>query len=198
MSGPELLQLTTAHSGRACQGEFFSGDLAYIREDETSVFLALLDVAGHGRAAYRLAHEIETLLSEAADDDLVSLIEMLHQILLGKNGAVIILGRYDRDSGILSFIQIGDTHARIFGPRARRLVSQEGMLGHAIPTPIVSHEQLSSGDTVVFCTDGISVRYDLVDIQGRRSLDVLELAEKIIQDFGKQHDDATCVVWRCS
>jgi len=95
-------------------------------------------------------------------------------------------------------VQIGDTHGKIFGSKRRTLVGQAGMLGHAIRTPDVRSEMLSAGDTMVLCSDGISERYDLSEIQGYRTMAAEALAQRIVEQFGKDHDDATCLVVRCA
>ena len=71
------------------------------------------------------------------------------------------------------------------------------MLGHAIRTPRVRTETLSADDTLVLCTDGVSERYDLDEIQGYQTMPTEVLARQIVERFGKDHDDATCLVVRC-
>ncbi len=53
------------------------------------------------------------------------------------------------------------------------------MLGHAIRTPDVRSETLSAADTLVLCTDGVSERYDLNEIQGHRTIPVDALAGSV-------------------
>ena len=71
------------------------------------------------------------------------------------------------------------------------------MIGHAIRSPRVRTETLSADDTLVLCTDGVSERYDLNEIQGYQTLSTEALARRIVEQFGKDHDDATCLVVRC-
>ena len=117
---------------------------------------------------------------------------------MGGRGAVMIAGILDTESLAFTFVQIGDSHGRIFGPRRRSLVGKTGMLGHAIRTPDVRSEMLSAADTLVLCTDGVSERYDLNEIQGHRTIPADALARRIVEQFGKVHDDATCLVARCA
>ena len=183
--------------GRPCRGEHYSGDVAFIHEHGAGAFLAMVDAAGHGRSAHRVATEVETILRSEDTTDLAALVQSLHRQLMGGPGAVIIAGFLDAESLVFTFVQIGDVHGKVFGPRRRTLVGQAGMLGHAIRTPNIRSETLFAGDTLVLCTDGVSERYDLAEIQGYRTISADALAHRIVEIFGKGHDDATCLVVRC-
>jgi serine phosphatase RsbU (regulator of sigma subunit) len=186
-----------ASYGRSCRGERYSGDLAFIQEHRSELFLAIVDAVGHGRSAYGVAMEVKSILRSENSDDLLALIQILHQRLKGGPGAVMIAGKLDSESRVFTFVQIGDSHGKIFGPRRRSLVGVAGMLGHAIRTPRVRIETLSADDTLVLCTDGVSERYDLDEIQGYQTMPTEALARRIVEQFGKDHDDATCLVVRC-
>jgi hypothetical protein len=144
-----------------------------------------------------VATQVESILRSEDTDDLAALVQTLHRRLKGGPGAVMIAGVLDTESLAFTFVQIGDSHGRIFGPRRRSLVGEAGMLGHAIRTPNVRSETLSAADTLVLCTDGISERYDLSEIQGHQTIPADALARRIVEQFGKDHDDATCLVVRC-
>jgi len=186
-----------ASFGRACRGEHYSGDLAYVHDHDAGVFLAIVDAAGHGRSAHCVATEIEKILRSEDTNDLAALIQSMHQQLMGGPGAVVIAGFLDTENMDFTFVHIGDVHGKIFGPRHRTLVGQAGMLGHAIRTPNIQRESLFAADTLVLCTDGISERYDLAEVQGHRRMSTDVLARQIVKQFGKDHDDATCIVVKC-
>ena len=69
--------------GRACRGEYYSGDLAYIHEQGAATFLAVVDAAGHGRLAHGVAEDVAALFQSAYISDLAALVQSLHQQLRG-------------------------------------------------------------------------------------------------------------------
>lgn len=190
-------EIDVACHGRACRGEHYSGDLAFIREQAPDTFLAVVDAAGHGRSAYRVVLEVENILRAADVRDLMTLVPRLHDQLKGGPGAVVIAGYLNRESLEFTYVRIGDSHGRIFGPRGRSLQGQAGMLGNVIPTPKIYRDTLGRGDILVLCTDGINERYDLAKIPGSQTISADVLAHRIVEQFGKDHDDATCIVVSC-
>jgi phosphoserine phosphatase RsbX len=186
-----------AFHGRACKGEHYSGDLAFIRELDTVTFLAIVDAAGHGRSAYTVVLEVEKILTETDVRDLMALISRLHERLKGGPGAVVIAGYLNRENLEFTYVRIDDSHGRIFGARGRSLQGQAGMLGHAIPTPEIFCDTLGRGDVLVVCTDGIAERFDLANIPGSLTASASDLAPRIVEKYGKGHDDATCLVVSC-
>ena len=108
--------------GRARRGEHYSGDLAFIHEHGAKIFLAIVDAAGHGRSAHRVATQVESILRSENTDDLAALVQSLHRRLMGGPGAVMIAGVLDTESLAFTFVQIGNSHGKVFGPRRRSLV----------------------------------------------------------------------------
>jgi len=190
-------EIEMAFFGRACRGEHYSGDLAFIREQGPETFLSIFDAAGHGRSAHMVVLGIEKILRTSDVEDVTTLVPELHEHLTGGPGGVVIAGNLNRESLEFRYVRIGDSHGRIFGPRNRSLQGQAGMLGNVIPTPEIHSETLGRGDILVLCTDGISERFDLAQIPGNQTISAEVLAHRIVDQFGKGHDDATCLVVRC-
>jgi hypothetical protein len=111
-------EIDVACHGRACRGEHYSGDLAFIREQDPDTFLAVVDAAGHGRSAYMVVLEVENILRAADVRDLMTLVPRLHDQLKGGPGAVVIAGYLNRESLEFTYVRIGDSHGRISAPVA--------------------------------------------------------------------------------
>ncbi|ETW97534.1 MAG: hypothetical protein ETSY1_22260 [Candidatus Entotheonella factor] len=74
---------------RPCLGYRVAGDTALIQEHEEGVFLAIVDVLGHGRAAHALARTIQSFLLSHVSANLISLMNNLHAHIHGSRGACV-------------------------------------------------------------------------------------------------------------
>ena len=85
---------------------------------------------------------------------------------------------------------------RRFGKTETRFVSQDGVLGQNMRTPLHQTLQLEPGDLIVLYTDGVSDRFTSDDYPGVLRHTPQEAANNIVQRFGKDHDDAACIAVR--
>jgi len=183
---------------RPCPGEHLSGDAVVIRPLEQGLFVAIVDVLGHGPEAHELTHVIDAYLARYGSADVSGLMTRLHQHLIGTRGAAVGLCAIDTAAGRIDYAGIGNTVMRRFGKVESRLVSQDGVLGQNMRTPLAQTLQLDPGDVIVLYTDGVSDRFTSNDYPGVLRHAPKEVASNIVQRFGKNHDDAACVAVRYS
>jgi serine phosphatase RsbU (regulator of sigma subunit) len=181
---------------RPCLGERVSGDAAVIRPLEQGLFVAIVDVLGHGPEAHELAQVIEAYLARYGSSDVSGLLTRLHQHLKGTRGAAVGLCAIDTARGRIDYVGIGNTAMRLFGKAETRLVSQDGVLGQNMRTPRPQTLQLEPGDLIVLYTDGVSDRFTSDDYPGVLRHAAKEVASNIVQRFGKDYDDAACIAVR--
>jgi serine/threonine protein phosphatase PrpC len=90
----------------------------------------------------------------------------------------------------------------VVGARRFTGVSRDGVLGRRWPTPFVQSAELQPDDLLLLWTDGIpgSLPQALTARDEGdpplASLDVDEIAERVVDRFAKGHDDAACLVAR--
>ena len=181
---------------RPCQGEQLSGDAVVIRPLEQGLFVAIVDVLGHGPEAHELTHVIDAYLTHYGTSDISGLMTRLHQHLKGSRGAAVGLCAIDATTGRIDYAGIGNTTMRRFGKTETRLVSQDGVLGQNMRTPLHQMLQLEPGDLIVLYTDGVSDRFTSDDYPGILRHTPKEVANNIVQRFGKDYDDAACIAVR--
>jgi anti-sigma regulatory factor (Ser/Thr protein kinase)/serine/threonine protein phosphatase PrpC len=190
------LPLDFATYSRPCRGEYLNGDLAMIEQRDQLMLLAVIDGLGHGPEAHRVASLARDHLKKHWTEDVVANIRRLHDALRGSLGAVAGIAVINTQTGEARFTGIGNIAYRLFGPRATRMVSMAGHLGHQIRTPQVQRHRLTDEDVVVMYSDGVKDRFDQNDYPQLRYQSAETIARTIVDRFGKAHDDATCLALR--
>lgn len=183
---------------RAFLGERVSGDAGIVIEEADGLFLAIIDVLGHGREAHEVAVSISAFLDKQDRSDLCRLLVDLDQHLRGTRGAAAGFARIDHASGRLRYAGIGNTVIRKIGPEPIRLVSRDGTLGHIMRTPREEELDIGRQDVVLLHTDGVPDHFDLDEYPGFARDSAKAIAHNIVRLFGKAHDDATCIALKYS
>jgi phosphoserine phosphatase RsbX len=181
---------------RAADGFAAGGDVTVVRESNGRLVLCVIDVLGHGPAAHAVATEAEALLSRETCDDVTRLMAILDQALAGTIGAAAAIATLQPDGRVGQYIGVGNTVARIFGRNERRLVSVDGIVGQPHASPRVVEFTLGVDDVLVLHTDGISSRFDVANYPQLVSEHVETSARELIKRFGRNYDDAACIVAR--
>jgi len=190
----EVLEYSSTN--RPCQGEYLSGDAVVIHSLEQGLFVAIVDVLGHGTEANELTHVIEAYLNRYYSRDVSGVIERLHQHLKGTRGAAVGLCAIDKLTGRIEYAGIGNTAMRLFGKTETRFVSRDGVVGQNMRTPRPQSARLEPGDLIVLYTDGVSDRFTSQEYPGVLHHAPEEVVRNIVQRFGKDHDDAACIAVR--
>jgi negative regulator of sigma-B (phosphoserine phosphatase) len=84
---------------RSCIGESVSGDAVVIHPLEHGLFVAIVDVLGHGPEAHELTHVIDAFLERQAPSKVSDLMTGLHRHLKGTRGAAVGLCAIDSEAG---------------------------------------------------------------------------------------------------
>ena len=183
---------------RPCFGEVVSGDGTVLMPVGHGVFAAILDVLGHGQRAHELARMCERWLLDHAHPDLAGLMLELHREIRGSLGAALMLAYLDPHAASMSVLGVGNTRLYAIGATPLGLMGQPGILGGGqLPRPRPSVVKIAPGDLVVFATDGISEQLDAQHIAVWRHLAPERIAQQMLREHGRTHDDATCMVLRC-
>ena len=197
LNAPEPLEpLEQASLIRPCPGEWLSGDAVVVRPLDGGLFVAIVEVLGHGPEAFVLAVVIEAYLARYCSFDVAGLMTRLHQHLKGTRGAAVGFCAIDTMTGRVSYVGTGNTVLRRFGKAETRLVSQDGVVGQNLRTPRPQTLQLDSGDTIVLYTDGVSDRFTSDEYPGILRHAPKEIVGNIVERFGKGYDDAACIAVR--
>ena len=178
-----------------------SGDIVLVDETNEKVFIALIDVAGHGDEAYEIALKCKDYIEQKYnnDSDLIKLMEELHQFLKSipnqkfKRGAVGVLCNFYKKEGTGELVAVGDPSIYGFGSMDLKIIPRPGVIGYQMRSLKKKEIRLKSGDVLVFHTDGIK---ECLSTEPLKSNDktARELAEYIMNNYRRYEDDASCVV----
>jgi negative regulator of sigma-B (phosphoserine phosphatase) len=188
--------LVHASELRPCLGERLSGDAVIVRDLDDGLFVAIIDVLGHGPEAHALTEVIHPYLEQYATLDVAALMQRLHQHLRGTRGAAVGLCAIDRATHKMDYVGIGNTAIRRFGTSETRLVSKEGVVGQNMRSPLLQTVALHPGDLVLLYTDGVSDHFGAADYPGVRSHAPEEIVQTVLDRYGKDHDDSACIAIR--
>ncbi|RLD26012.1 MAG: hypothetical protein DRI70_06245, partial [Bacteroidetes bacterium] len=171
-------------------------DTGFVSFEEEQLFVGIVDGAGHGPEAHSLAQTSRDFIEKNKDMELPDLMSALHENLRGSRGGVALIGKLDYRSLQFRYVGIGNIVLRKFGNSSEQAVTQDGVIGYEIRTPKEKLMQLSGADVLVMHTDGIKSYFNENDYPGILNDNAKTIANNLIKKFGKNNDDATCIVIR--
>ena len=188
--------ISVASFVRNCVGERVSGDTVIMTQQEEHLFLAIVDALGHGPQANSVAQQAEQFLKDHWKADVLQTMLGLHKALSGTIGAAAGLCVVDTLKREVHYAGVGNTVFRIVGSREARLISVDGIVGIHMHEPNVQNLKLNVSDVVLLYTDGVSDRFTVEQYPQIIYHSPAAVAHRVVERFGKTHDDATCMVMR--
>jgi anti-sigma regulatory factor (Ser/Thr protein kinase) len=181
----------------AIRGESTSGDAWRLIATPERLYLLLVDGLGHGAGAAAAASiAIDTFApnAEGGPDQAISAID---RAMRGSRGAAASVAYVDRATRTLRFCGVGNVDGRVhLGPETTaHLLPQNGIIGHAMPTPRVLHADWPPRSRVVMHSDGVSSRWRLDAYPGLASAHPAIVAGVLYRDFGRDRDDVSVIVY---
>jgi anti-sigma regulatory factor (Ser/Thr protein kinase) len=192
--GPEI---DCAYVIRPCQGELVSGDAVYVDRRGDHLLVVLIDALGHGPDASRAARLAQSVLRDSKKASVITLVQALHEALAATVGAAAGICEIDLATRTGQYCAVGNTVGRLLGKRDLRLHATPGVLGSNLRPPRQDRFHLEPGEMLVMYSDGISDRFGTEDYPQIGYQHARTIATNLLARFGKQHDDASCVVVRC-
>lgn len=181
-------------SQRPAHNEKVCGDSAIVIPEERYTFIAVVDGLGHGPQAARAAQAFCSIAEENRNRPLQDILMTAHEGLGATRGVAAALVRIEQKKRELFFSGIGNIGIYARSRETIQPISSSGIVGHHVKPAREFKYSLYSGDIIAIFTDGIQSAFE---IGTYKHLDVEEMADAILTDHGKAHDDATCVVIRC-
>jgi|YNPNPStandDraft_1061719.scaffolds.fasta_scaffold00315_4 serine/threonine protein phosphatase PrpC len=179
-------------------GNRVSGDACLVWEDGPRALVALADGLGSGEKAGHSAQLAVQGVAENAEAALDHILAYCHYTILaaGGVGAMMSLLRLDESTHTLEFSGVGNIRFLAHSRQVIQPITRYGYLGLRLPTLSVFRSRYDPGDLFILHTDGISSRFHLANHRADLAGEVQAFAERILEMYGKSHDDATVIVIR--
>jgi len=165
--------------------------------------LCVVDGLGHGELAKRAAKAAVIYVAEHLTDSLPAIFAGCDEALRSTRGVAMGVAVIDDRAGTLSYAGVGNTRAMIVragscGAAANTLTlsSNFGIVGAGYRKLTPATVPLSSGDLVLLYTDGMPEGVDLSGYDHALRADLPRLAERVLQDWGTETDDAAILMFR--
>jgi serine phosphatase RsbU (regulator of sigma subunit) len=189
-----------AFASRFKSGERVTGDRAVAVPFADGVLIAAIDGLGHGEDAAAAAGLAAATLEREPGENVIALVQRCHRALVGTRGAAMSIASLDTHRGVITWISVGNVEGIVVqsgsdGHAVRsRLTTRGGVVGSALPVLRAEVLGLMGGDVLVFATDGVDQSFG--DDLRRDPRRVDEIANELLERFGKKTDDSLVVVAR--
>lgn len=180
-------------ASRPKPGEIQSGDHYLLVEEPERYLVAVADGLGHGPAAAEASKAACSFLALHPAGTPRELIEACSQAIRHTRGAALTVMAFDLSRHQVSYAGVGNVETVSKTVDYVRTVNSPGIVGRNLRTILQTSDRVHPGDIFVLYSDGISSRFRLEDYL---ALEPQPMADAILANHAKDHDDATCLVLR--
>ncbi len=182
---------------RPRRGMDANGDAFVVKQWADHALVGVLDGLGHGEAAQGVARPARLFLEEHYDQPLDRLFAGVDRLCRRTRGLVMALAHVDLAAGHFDFASVGNVEARLLGSKeGRTFVVRRGILGVNAPRPAVTTHPWTPASILVLHSDGLRSHWRAEDFPLAIWCSAAGAAHRLLQDLGKDEDDATVVVVR--
>ena len=178
---------------RPALGQIVNGDSCFVYEWDEKTVLAVFDGLGHGAGANEASEKAKQCLIDNCQYDLDKVILNIHTCLHDTRGAAAAVVKIDRKEHCLSSCAVGNVDVRILAEPPMHPAPTDGILGLNLRKPLKFEYKYSGLTAVMLHSDGISDRFNVTDYISFQT-EPQQTAEKIMKEWGKEHDDATIIL----
>jgi negative regulator of sigma-B (phosphoserine phosphatase) len=189
---------------RSFLGDPHCGDACAYWQGDGEITLCVVDGLGHGRGAEKAARAALDYVAQHVSEPLPDIFAGCDLAIGTTRGVVMGIAVVDERMGTLTYAGVGNPRLLIVrAHRSRpdlesviRLSNRPGIVGGGCGKVSPETVPLGLGDLVILCTDGIPGGMDIAGYEDALTTDVRQLAERIVQDWGRVSDDVAVLVFR--
>ena len=182
--------MKSAAFSRPFKGLSVCGDSFVIEERNGTFLAAVIDGLGHGFESWVAAEKAAEVIRANVELSVEPILMRCHKELRSTRGAAVGILKVEED-GQGQFCGVGNIEVQAMSGTAPSVFCLAGIVGHNLRTSKVMSFQMKPGDIYCVLSDGVSSRANLKSCLPGAPDDV---AKRIVEQFGKDHDDATALV----
>jgi len=176
---------------RPFRGLTVCGDRFFTAEAGGSVVAAVIDGLGHGFESSEAAERAVEVIRDHLDLSPEAIVLRCHEGLRATRGAAVGVLKIE-PSGQGQFCGVGNIEVQSLAGRPPSIFCLAGIVGHNLRQARSMPFQMDAGDVYCVMSDGVSARGD--GKKGCLPGPPDEVARKIVETWGRAHDDATALV----
>lgn len=181
---------------RSYQNDVHCGDACACWESDGRITMLVVDGLGHGKEAEIAAKTAEKYVDRCFSESIRDIFTGCDNVLRSTRGAAMGLAVVDKAENTITYAGIGNTRALLMGSSTVRFSSNYGILGTGFKRLTPETRSIQKGSLILLYTDGIDEMIDLFDYPGDTIRDPEVLANRIIEDWGRDTDDAAVMVYK--
>lgn len=176
-------------------GETVSGDGAAVKRYKDRTVLMLGDGLGHGAGAHEAVTAAIRAFEASASAEPTEMIREMHNAVKKTRGLVATVCVMDHRKKKWYICGVGNIHSRIQrGLEYKNYICNNGIIGLNIPGRLESTEyEMEKLQYMILCSDGLRVKWDLLQYPGILKYDPILLAAVLYKDHARRTDDMTIV-----
>jgi phosphoserine phosphatase RsbX len=190
-----MTKLDVGVATRPIAGQRECGDCGGAWVSGCRTVVALADGLGHGPSAAAASSAFVAYVAEHFEEELEGLVRMAGKAIAGTRGAAVAIVRIDCESQRLWFAGVGNIELHSLSRERIAPVSVPGILGRPLRKVKIFEYGLATGDIIILHSDGVSRGVDLPELRG---MSAQRASLRVIDTWGKQHDDASCATIVCA
>jgi serine/threonine protein phosphatase PrpC len=176
---------------RCAAGETVCGDGWAVENVDGVLLVSVVDGLGHGPMAGEAADAFVASVRSNLALPLDQMMTAAARDLAGTRGAAAALLLIDEARGRIEFTGVGNIELHCVAENSIRPVCAPGVVGHRVRKLMPFEYALPARALLAMCSDGVSSHLHL---ESFAHLEPQQIAEALLAEHGKSHDDATCVV----
>jgi anti-sigma regulatory factor (Ser/Thr protein kinase) len=191
---PTELPLSVGAASRPIAPQEPNGDSFVLKRWDGGLLVGVIDGLGHGEGAHRAAMAAKEYVGSHYDRPIPSIFEGTERACRGTRGVVMALARFDAAAETVTIGSVGNIAIKSESAADLSVVPRRGVLGNGGPDPVLTEGAWDPSGLLVMFSDGVVSHWGLADHVGLFEEPATVIARKLLEEYGKDHDDGTVLV----